>query len=181
MNKNDLRFKKTEILIKESYLALKKNGKAVKVKDLCEKAMINKTTFYSHYETIEELNDRICSELIAELLNRGPHISLIFTDTKTFITQTYNIFYEKQSLFIKLYNDDINALINDIEKEMFKKYISDDMPIDLKLTIRFGIGGAARLFSFEQDKEQMDKAINLVEEYIKSMNLMPDILLQTNT
>ena len=61
MNKNDLRFQKTEMLIKKTYLTLKKRGSSVvKVKDLCEKAMINKTTFYAHYETIDHLHKQVC-------------------------------------------------------------------------------------------------------------------------
>jgi AcrR family transcriptional regulator len=54
-NKNDLRFVKTERLIRSTYLALRRKARQpVKVRELCEAALINKSTFYAHYETMGE-------------------------------------------------------------------------------------------------------------------------------
>ena len=55
----DLRIKKTKIAVKKAFLQLRNNNslEKVKVKDVCEVAMINKTTFYKHYEDIFTLSD----------------------------------------------------------------------------------------------------------------------------
>ena len=75
MNKNDLRFQKTELVIKKTYWDLKKHGSTVvKVKDLCDTAMINKTTFYAHYETIEHLHKAVCKEFASSILAENPYI-----------------------------------------------------------------------------------------------------------
>ena len=86
MNKNDLRFQKTEIIIKNTYLMLKKHGStSVKVKELCEAAMINKTTFYSHYETIEHLHKQICLDFVSDILSQGQSINDFSTNTHDFV------------------------------------------------------------------------------------------------
>ena len=47
----DLRMVKTRAQIKEAFLKLREYlmPEKIKVKDICEMAMINKTTFYNHY------------------------------------------------------------------------------------------------------------------------------------
>ena len=61
MNKNDLRFIKTEKLIKDAFIDLldESGVKGVSVRALCEKALISRNTFYMHYETISNLVESI--------------------------------------------------------------------------------------------------------------------------
>jgi hypothetical protein len=93
MNKNDLRFQKTEKLIKETYISLKKHGSTiVKVKELCEVALINKTTFYAHYETIEHLHKQVCIAFVTEMLGQCYNIENIFTDIHDFVYTVLGIF-----------------------------------------------------------------------------------------
>ena len=42
----------------------------MKVKDLCDKAMINKTTFYSHYETMDLLHKQVCLDFISDMIKQ---------------------------------------------------------------------------------------------------------------
>ena len=71
VNKNDLRYIKTERLIVHTYVNLRlRDPSPVKVSDLCREALINKTTFYSHYDTMESLRRHICRETVADILGR---------------------------------------------------------------------------------------------------------------
>lgn len=71
VNKNDLRYIKTERLIVHTYVDLRlRDPSPVKVSDLCREALINKTTFYSHYDTMESLRRHICRETVADILGR---------------------------------------------------------------------------------------------------------------
>ena len=71
MNKNDLRYIKTERLIVHTYVDIRlRDPSPVKVSDLCREALINKTTFYSHYDTMESLRRHICRETVADILGR---------------------------------------------------------------------------------------------------------------
>ena len=169
MNKNDLRFQKTEFLIKNTYFNLKKHGSTVvKVKDLCEAAMINKTTFYAHYETIEHLHKQICTEFVQEILCDCAYIDRIQGETRAFIYSLLGAFVEKMPAIEKLYGDDLHALVNDVETvlmEQFKKYPVDE---DYELSIRFCIGGAFRLLAREKDPLRIQKTVELIERVLNS-------------
>lgn len=171
MNKNDLRFKKTEIAIKETYLSLKKSKKDIKIKDLCEKAMINKTTFYAHYETLESLKKQVCSESIKKILANCRNVNGIFTDTNAFVNEICDIFRKNSKTILKLYDNDINAVVNDIEKELLNNYISKDTTTDLEFAIHFCIGGAFRLLALDQSQESINKTIYFIEKIVETLPL----------
>lgn len=66
--KEDLRVQKTLISIHKTFreLLLEKDYEKITVKELCERAMINKKTFYTYYETLDfllfEMQEQISSE-----------------------------------------------------------------------------------------------------------------------
>lgn len=71
MNKNDLRYKKTEKLIVDSFLSCvdEFGFENTFVSTICDKAMINRKTFYLHYLDKYDLLDRIYMDLKDELMN----------------------------------------------------------------------------------------------------------------
>ena len=68
IEKEDLRVKKTKLLIRNAFISLAKEQsyQKISVKDLCDKAMINRNTFYLHYEN----KDDLVKELINETINK---------------------------------------------------------------------------------------------------------------
>ena len=68
MNKNETKYINTAHLMNEALLILleKKNYEFITVKEICEKAGVNRSTFYLHYETMEDL----LAESIAYLLEK---------------------------------------------------------------------------------------------------------------
>ena len=64
--KEDLRVIKTKKLIRKSFIELSKkiNYQKISVKDLCDNAMINRNTFYLHYENKDDLVKEIINETI---------------------------------------------------------------------------------------------------------------------
>ena len=56
-NKNDLRIIKTKKVLFDTLLKLmkQKNFEKIKVSDICDEALINRSTFYAHYEDKYEL------------------------------------------------------------------------------------------------------------------------------
>ena len=61
----DIRIEKTKTAIHNTFLELRsrKPLEKITIKELCEKAQINKSTFYSHYKDIYDLRsvrDRSC-------------------------------------------------------------------------------------------------------------------------
>ena len=63
----DLRVKKTRKSIVDAFIELRqiKPLEKITVKELASKAMINKATFYLHYQDIYDLEDSLESELIS--------------------------------------------------------------------------------------------------------------------
>ena len=57
----DIRIEKTKTAIHNTFLELrsKKPLEKITIKELCEKAQINKSTFYSHYKDIYDLSDQL--------------------------------------------------------------------------------------------------------------------------
>ncbi len=167
MNKNDLRFQKTEMLIKKTYLTLKKRGSSVvKVKDLCEKAMINKTTFYAHYETIDHLHKQVCEEFVKEILSKCEDINKIQSETRAFVFSILGIFMENIKMVEKLYGEDLFDLVNDVERVLMEYFIKENREEDFSLAVRFCIGGAFRLLVLERDPESVQKTVELIERVI---------------
>lgn len=67
--KTDARIRYTKMVIKQSFIALLKEKPVnrVTVKDVCERAEINRATFYKHYADCYDLLAKIEEEMIDEL------------------------------------------------------------------------------------------------------------------
>ena len=66
----DIRITKTKTAIHNTFLELrsKKPLEKITIKELCEKAQINKSTFYSHYKDIFDLSDQFETEVVASVI-----------------------------------------------------------------------------------------------------------------
>ncbi|KRN18160.1 TetR/AcrR family transcriptional regulator [Lacticaseibacillus camelliae] len=69
MNKNDLRYRKTETNLKQAYLALlaEHDCRTITVSQLCTLAQCARNTFYQHYPDLETLKDHIIGEVLDEI------------------------------------------------------------------------------------------------------------------
>lgn len=74
---NNLRFKRTAQSIQKALLALleRKRGRRVSVREICEEARVNRSTFYAHYDSVPDLmrraEDAIYEELVKEYRTKG--------------------------------------------------------------------------------------------------------------
>jgi AcrR family transcriptional regulator len=167
MNKNDLRFQKTEIAIKSTYLALKKRGSTtVKVKELCEAAMINKTTFYAHYETIEHLHKAVCKDFVSDMITQNHYIDSIQTSISDLVYAVLGMFMENMDIIEKLYGNDLFLLVNDAENILMEYSSSQILNEEYELAIKFCIGGAFRLLAAEHDPKRIQITVELVEKVL---------------
>ena len=89
VKKEDLRVKKTIYSIKETFIELvEQNGfKNVTVSQITKKANINRNTFYLHYTDIEDLANKIISDVSFELLDNLKKFSYISKMTLNEITE----------------------------------------------------------------------------------------------
>lgn len=117
IEKEDLRVKKTKLLIRNAFISLAKEQsyQKISVKDLCDKAMINRNTFYLHYEN----KDDLVKELINETINKYkdsflPLVANFFINIKfkdidgfaTNIASILTILYDDIELYRIILSDD---------------------------------------------------------------------------
>lgn len=83
MNKNESKYFNTAVKMDKAFLELleKKDFSYITVKEICEKAEVNRSTFYLHYETLEDL----LSESV-EYMN-DEFREYMKQDTEVFMTQ----------------------------------------------------------------------------------------------
>lgn len=70
--KNNQRFRETEVRMESAMLELMKQTKfeEITVKKICEKAQVNRSTFYAHFMDIYDMLDKMETFLSCELLER---------------------------------------------------------------------------------------------------------------
>ena len=80
MNKSESKYFNTAARMDEAFLSLleKKDFAYITVKELCEAAGVNRSTFYLHYETMEDLLSECARYLNARFLSYMQHDSAAF-------------------------------------------------------------------------------------------------------
>lgn len=151
MNKSESKYYNTALLMDEALLLLleKKEYEFITVKEICEKAGVNRSTFYLHYQSIDELlfeaiemiNKRFNSSFDNKKINPQtlkkedlfliddnyliPYLNFIKDNKKIYkLIHTNPYLFRKQQAFDKLYNELFSIILDKygvIEEE--KEYI----------------------------------------------------------
>lgn len=125
----DLRTLKTERAIKNAFTLLrsKRELEKITVKELCEEACINKSTFYAHYRDIYDLSDVLCEEVVAQVAKGVMHPEYFEENPAEFTRELFYAFFAQNSLITILFSGkQRNHLADRIEKSIkeliFEKY-----------------------------------------------------------
>lgn len=80
MNRSESKYFATAARMDQAFLELieKKNFEYITVKEICEKAGVNRSTFYLHYETIADLLAESAQHIIDEFVTCMPHDTVEF-------------------------------------------------------------------------------------------------------
>ena len=83
----DLRVTKTKLTIKQSFLSLVEEVgfDNVYVSDIAKRAMINRNTFYLHYDSKEDLVQKIANESILSRLSNLDIVATFKSRNKSYI------------------------------------------------------------------------------------------------
>lgn len=87
MNKNDLRYIKTNHLIKETFidLIIEYGYAKTTITLICQRALISRNTFYLHYQTIDDLLHDLCLDLEKDFKKINPDTNYIKDCTRWYI------------------------------------------------------------------------------------------------
>ena len=111
-NTTDLRVIKTKNLIYSTLIELmkEKSFEEIKVSDICEKALINRSTFYAHYEDKYELLVEFLNDLKEEFKNQLDKNSKNLNNREYYI-ELIKLFLEHVESKKEIYN---SILINNL-------------------------------------------------------------------
>ena len=100
MNKQEIKYQYTASLMDEAFLLLleQKEYDAITVKEVCQKAGVNRSTFYLHYETMNDLLE----ETVALINDRfKASLASVPTDDPTKVVLTSEQYLRPYLSFIK--------------------------------------------------------------------------------
>lgn len=154
MNKNDLRVIKTKTTLYNTLKELmqEKTFEEIKVSDICSKALINRSTFYAHYNDKYELLAAFIAELkksLTDELNKNTNIS----NTKEYYLEMIKLFLshieEKRETYLAIMLNNRSSITMDIIYDVLdhdittklqeKKYPAQNIPSNI--IVKFYLGG----------------------------------------
>lgn len=109
----DLRVERTRKNIHNAFIQLrsKKPLEKISVKELAELAYINKATFYSHYNDIYDLSDKLENELISSIIKTIPNPENVLTDSANMSAFLTNAFASHRSLLYTIFSDSRSGIL----------------------------------------------------------------------
>lgn len=181
VKKTDLRVIKTKNLIYNTLIELMKDKtfEEIKVSDICNKSLINRSTFYSHYEDkydllvdfINSLKNEFISELNknnSKLNNKEYYIELI----KIFL----NHIEERKEMYASIMINNRNSIMMDIlldvvNNDLLNKMNTDEFKTSIPNDIiaKFYLGGVINIgveWLKDNKKYSKDDIINYITQLI---------------
>lgn len=136
----DLRVKKTENSIKNAFLQLrtKKALEKITVKELCEKACINKSTFYAHYQDIYALSDAMEAEVVKNITGSFSISNPMTSDLAQFTKELTYAFVSQSSIINLLFSGKQRGHLANCIEENIKERIYDKYP-DVRKNLKWNV------------------------------------------
>lgn len=171
----DLRVVKTKKSIREAFLALRKDHflEDIKVKDICDKALINKSTFYKYYKDVFELSDELENEAVNIYFRYFDNNSMILENPEEFLKMNSQAFEDNKEYFHLVFNNRMRLFFQRIEERIKEYYINNINSDYDDIKLSFIITGAVHaLGEFKYKKKYDDKTI--IENISKLIKKLSD-------
>lgn len=153
MKVEDRRVRKTKKLLKQSFIELmnEKSIKDITIKDLTERADLNRGTFYLHYLDIYDLLNQIENEVIEDITIILNNFNVQNSDRTTYflLEQLFDYVYTNKRIFKIFLHRNPNGqffnkaqlLITTIGLDTLQNIYQDSDPIQYKLFLSFVSSG----------------------------------------
>ncbi len=141
----DLRVQKTKKNIRDAFLELRaqKPLERITVKELSERAMINKATFYTHYKDVYDLQEQLEDEAVKEAINNSTfRPESLYTDPREGTMELMRSMIAQKDVFNTIfmngrehyYSDKIDRNIKDFIYQKYPEF-RDNVKVNALLTI----------------------------------------------
>ena len=178
--KDDLRVIKTKKILYETLIELMKTKtfEEIKVSDICTKALINRSTFYAHYDDKYELLLEFINSLKEEFINELSKNKNIL-NTREYYLEMIRLFLDhienKKDIYNAIMINNRNSIMMDIlssvaNNEVIKKMESSNISTKVPANIiaKFYLGGVLNLgIEWLRDTNKNSK-----EEIIKYLEIL---------
>ena len=175
MNRSESKYFNTAKKMDQAFIDLlsKKDIEYITVKDICAKAGVNRSTFYLHYETIQDLLDECLEHLNKEFLSYfapRDRAEEVFMSEKflkpylTYIKENKRIYLMtlKNSKVLNLDSNKENMFIHIVEPVMAKRNIPQDQRRYMFSFYLDGIMSIIRLWLKEDCTKSIDEIMNII-------------------
>lgn len=154
----DLRILKTRKNIYDAFMQLmsSKSFEEIKVNEICEKALINRSTFYAHFEDKYVLLDSLINDLKNSLMQRLK-TNEVKDITKDYFIKSISLFLDEAEENKELYNMMMSSNKNSVAidmvletlreqaiKDLKEKHFKSDVPIEV--IVDYYLGGLVNMF-----------------------------------
>lgn len=172
----DIRIEKTEKAIKNAFMELrsKKALEKISVKELCELACINKSTFYSHYADIYALSEALEIETVNSIVNNIPKTIDYTHFNPEDLSRELCISFMSHSAIINILfsGHDVGRLANRLETAIkdaiFKKYPERRFDEEYNVLLSYCIHGAHYAYISNQHIPP-ERLISIIENIVKTL------------
>ncbi|MCC8072862.1 MAG: TetR/AcrR family transcriptional regulator [Clostridiales bacterium] len=191
MNKSESKYFNTALLMNEALIDLLKTKdlEYITVKEICEKAGVNRSTFYLHYETILDLADEALDNVTKRFLSYFKHkegeitgkISSCELSDLVFITKDYlrpylQFIYDNKNIYRANFRNPNNMQV-DKQYELLKTYILEPVFNRFEIPNKFhkyftayyieGISAIIKEWLNTNCSDSIDDIIRVIEECVR--------------
>ena len=185
--KKDLRYSRTDRLLQEAFLELLKvkSVDRITIRDLTERAGINRCTFYHHYQDIYDLLEQIEDGVMEHVLEmmRGFHPNREEDVSRRYFECFCQYIYENRTVYCVLTNGQESRFIKKLLK-MISEYMAglsgkenDGDKLSREYAVAYSIGGVVGVLH-KWMKEGFESPPEMVAGFISNvfLNGMKDLL-----
>ncbi len=175
----DIRIRKTRRSITNAFLELRTYQplEKITVKELCEKAEINKSTFYKYYTDVYNLSSELEAETIEQILKNLPHPEYILKRPKEFMAEMLVACLSQSTIIDRLFSGNqsgqlilkLNAAIKELAFKFYPQYRNCDVA-NIYLTYAIYGGFYAMQEIMENGTERMVNVLGQITE--KSLEVL---------
>lgn len=141
----DLRTEKSKQAITQAFLALRarKPLEKITVRELCDQARINRSTFYAHYKDVYDLSDQLENDVVRTVLESIAHPETLLTDSSRFTRELFAAFGPQEQRLKILFSGNRQSLMaakiaGALQEMVYQQHpqLREDLEFRVSLTFR---------------------------------------------
>lgn len=171
----DIRKEKTRRSIYNAFICIRSRKPLEKltVKELCEEAQINKSTFYVYYKDVYDLSDKIENEIVSSIIKSMGNADDIFDDPKEFTRNLFTAYSSQSSLITTVFSGTRSERLPDRIEAALKEMIFTSHPElrdskEKNLFITFSVYGGYYTYNKNQNY-RLDEVVDFISSMAEKL------------